>query len=380
MVARKLKVAKKAKVSFSRRKSTGFAAAPQSNFRDFNDYCRTDLDKKDCSSKIKSYLKLTLPKAQAQIALQAPEWAFTSIPFVAATIAWKEMKNEFPVWWDAEKCLNRHVGEIVERGKATGAKKEIEVLVPGLVKKSIQDIVKEKTSEFIAGIEAIIDGYTPSDHKNQMTYSVYTEMKKIDAPYNMAKAIVDYYTPQRDEVKELIDMKTPDLVEAYAFLSIPERKKWLEFLNLLITDAEKYMASKKAIRATRAPKVKTADKQVEKMKYAKDSSEFKLTSINPTSIIGAMRLYTFNVKSRTLSEYVCEKAVGFEVKGTTLVGIDNDLSRSVRLRKPDEFMPTVLSKNANLINKEWMTLKTKTSNDINGRINKDTILIRVMAK
>ena len=98
MVARKLKVAKKAKVSFSRRKSTGFAAAPQSNFRDFNDYCRTDLDKKDCSSKIKSYLKLTLPKAQAQIALQAPEWAFTSIPFVAATIAWKEMKNEFPVF------------------------------------------------------------------------------------------------------------------------------------------------------------------------------------------------------------------------------------------------------------------------------------------
>jgi hypothetical protein len=380
MVSRKLKPTKKVKVAFSRRKSTGFAAAPQGNFRDFNDYCRTDLDKKDCSSKIKSYLKSTLPKTDVQIALQAPEWAFTSIPFVAATIVWKEMKKEFPVWWKAEDCLTKHMNEIVSRGKAAGAKKDDEIVIPGLVKKSIQDIVKEKTSDFIAGIEALIDEYKPSNHKDHMTYSVYTELKKIDAPYNTAKAISAYYTPQRDEVKELVENKTEDLVEAYSFLSIPERKKWLEFLTQLVTDAEKYMASKKAIRATRAPKVKTADRQIERLKYATESSEFKLTSINPTSIVGAMRIYTFNVKSRTLSEYVCEKAIGFEVKGSTLVGVDNDLSRSVRLRKPDDFMPIIIGKNANMINKEWMSLTTKTTNGINGRINKDTILIRAMAK
>ena len=83
MVTRKLGKKVKAKQTFSRRKSTGFAAGPMGNFRDFNDYCRTDLDKKDIVSKIKSYIKTTMPKDQAKIALEAPEWAFTGLPFVA---------------------------------------------------------------------------------------------------------------------------------------------------------------------------------------------------------------------------------------------------------------------------------------------------------
>ena len=91
MVTRKLTKKAKVKQTFSRRKSTGFTAGPMGNFRDFNDYCRTDLDKKDIASKIKSYIKKTMPKDQAKIALEAPEWAFTGLPFVAATIAWKEM-------------------------------------------------------------------------------------------------------------------------------------------------------------------------------------------------------------------------------------------------------------------------------------------------
>ena len=71
MVTRKLTKKAKVKQTFSRRKSTGFTAGPMGNFRDFNDYCRTDLDKKDIASKIKSYIK------KVPIARDFFVWGFT---------------------------------------------------------------------------------------------------------------------------------------------------------------------------------------------------------------------------------------------------------------------------------------------------------------
>tara|TARA_R100000541_G_scaffold1705_5_gene6597 strand:+ start:13258 stop:14385 length:1128 start_codon:yes stop_codon:yes gene_type:complete len=375
MVARKTARKVKVKPTFSRRAQTGFAAAPQDNFRDFNDYVRTEVDKKDVISKIKSYIRKSVPKADARIAMDAPEWSFAGLPLLASTIVWKEMDKEFPAWWDADKVLKKHVKELLARGRAKQAEKANKPEEAGLVKKTIQEIIQERTSEFIGGIDNIVDNWETAGD-----YSVYDELKKIDAPYNMAKTAFAYYTPQVNEINELVNDKPEDLLEAYSSWSTSRRKKYLKFLTELCAEIEKYMASKKALRATRKPKVKTADKQVEKLNYAKESKEYKLTSITPTSIIGAMRLYTFNTKYRELTEYVCQKAIGFEVKGTTILGLDADLCRSTRLRKPDEFIPAILSKSSTQINKEWSKLTTKISKNVNGRINKDVIILRALAK
>ena len=375
MVARKTTKRAKVKPTFSRRARTGFAAAPQDNFRNFNDYVRTEVDKKDVISKIKSYIRKVVPKADARIAMDAPEWSFAGLPLLASTIVWKEMDKEFPAWWDADKVLNKHVKELLARGRAKQAEKANKPEETGPVKKTIQEIIQERTSEFIGGIDNVVDNWETAGD-----YSVYDELKKIDAPYNMAKTAFVYYTPQINEINELINDKPEDLIEAYSGWSTSRRKKYLKFLTELCAEIEKYMASKKALRATRKPKVKTADKQVEKLNYAKESKEYKLTSITPTSIIGAMRLYTFNTKYRELTEYVCQKAIGFEVKGTTILGLDADLCRSTRLRKPDEFIPIILSKSSTQINKEWSKLTTKTSKNVNGRINKDVIILRALAK
>ena len=54
---------------------------------------------------------------------------------------------------------------------------------------------------------------------------------------------------------------------------------------------------------------------------------------------------------------------------------DKENSRTVKLRKPEIFIPIVISKTQNQINKEWKSLTTKTSS-ANGRINNETILLR----
>ena len=369
-------MAKKRK-TFTRKARTGFAAAPISNFRDFNDYVRVDVDKKDVVSKIKTYLKATLSKEDAKIALDAPDWAFSGVPLLASTIAWKESGRDFPSYWDAEKVFKKHTDELIQRGAARQAEKEKEPTEGVVVRKSIQEIVKERTSDFIAEIDNVIDSWdTMIDDKS---YSVYDELKKIDAPYNTAKAVCDYYKPQIAELRELIVDKTEDLVEAYSYMSKRQPKQYMNFLEQIVSDAEKFMTAKKAVRKTRKPKAKTADKQVEKLQYLKDSNEFKIASIDPANIIGAMRVLVFNVKYKALTELVCERSSGFTVKGTTLQGFDVELSRSTKLRKPEVFLPIALKKTAKQIDKEWSNLTTKT-NGANGRLNKDTVILRVMHK
>ena len=102
-------------------------------------------------------------------------------------------------------------------------------------------------------------------------------------------------------------------------------------------------------------------------------------SIPPVKIIGSIRLFTFNTKYKVLTEYVTENPKGFEVKGTTLQNFDKVNSRSTKLRKPDMFLPIALTKTIKQIDKEWDKLTTKTTVP-NGRINSDTILLRVMDK
>lgn len=368
---------KKVKKVFSRRARTGIEEAPTDSFFHFNSYIRTEVDKKEVASKIKEYLKQTLPKKDYQIAMKAPEWHFTSLAFIAAALSWKEKGFELPeAKW--EETIDRNVKNIVEAGRIKSEEKDEESSIQ-IVKKSPAEIIKERTSDFIGEIETIIDKWGGQGSKAISDWSLYDKLRIINAPYNMAKSIVDYYTPIMEEADELVNKKTPDLVEAYSHMPVRRRKEYLKLLSDIVGDAEQYLQKKKAQRKVRKPRVKSADKQVTQVKYLKESSEHKLVSIDPSQIVGARRVYMFNTKQRMLIELVCRLPNGFEVKGTTIQGIDEEVSRQVRLRKPEEFLPVIQKKTPIQINKEWGSLTTK-SGKTTGRINKDMIIIRALDK
>ena len=155
-------------------------------------------------------------------------------------------------------------------------------------------------------------------------------------------------------------------------------RRRIKHVEVMLDDCDKLKAASAATRKVRKPRVKSADKQVAKMKYRKDDSENKLVSINPISIVGAMRLYVFNSKTREITEYVSGTTNGFSIKGTTLQGVD-DSSRKIRLRKPADFLTVVQSKSIKQIDNAWSKLTTKESKP-NGRINADCVLMRVVDK
>lgn len=144
----------------------------------------------------------------------------------------------------------------------------------------------------------------------------------------------------------------------------------------MLADLDKIKNAAKAVRKTRAPKPKSADTQITKIQYLKESNEYKLVSIKPIQIIGSMRLYVFNTKTRELFEYISESASGFAIKGTTLQNFSNQ-SRKTRLRKPEEILNIVQTKTPKQVDNVWQKLTTKTT-EPNGRINSDCLLLRVL--
>lgn len=274
-----------------------------------------------------------------------------------------------------EKFVHRRVDEQIERGKKNLKEIEAEKDLPDYVKKTPADIVKERTSDMIAMLDGIIDSFGTPSFKNYAEFSLYEELQKNDAPYNMAKSIIDYYSPILEELQELIEKKTSDLVEAYSHLGPRKRKQFMNLVKSFIDDAEKYAMGKKAIRKPRKKKTTTTSQQVEKVKYLKSSTEFKLTSIEPINIIGAQEVYLFSTKYRSVIRLVSDKDKGFEIKGTTIQNIDNEQSYKKTIRKPEEFFTEFLKSTKIKARKTLETLSTKKG-AVNGRLNDAMIILK----
>ena len=135
--------------------------------------------------------------------------------------------------------------------------------------------------------------------------------------------------------------------------------------------------SASATRKPRAMKRKTSDKQVENLKYLKDSQEAQLTSINPVLIPDKEVLYVYNVKQRNLFVYKADEGKGFEVRGSTLYNWTADESKVLKLRKPDDILPLIISQTVKQNDKTIKSLSTKVSVPT-GRINKDCILLKCL--
>lgn len=267
----------------------------------------------------------------------------------------------------------KHIEAAIQEGKKATSSEKSEEEGP---KRTPADILKEKTSDFIARIEETLDTFNTKTYVDWDQYSVYNELKSADAAYNTAKAVAEYYGPLKEELTELVVKKTADLVEGYSKMSIAKRKQYLKIVEAIIADAEKFMQSKKAVRKTRVKKVASVGQQVSRMKYLPESKEYKVTSSDPTSIVGAAEVYLFNTKYRRLTYLVSSSSSGFQVKGTTIQNIDIEASYTKTLRKPEEFFTAFMKATKAKARNLAETLATKKA-AVNGRTSEDTLILKV---
>jgi len=376
-----LKKATKKKKAIPKRPKTGLKAVPLD--RDFR-YCRSffqeEIDQKDIIKLAKDYVRKTFSKADAQAILSNPEYHFSMFNDRAAAIFWSNHGLEFeePFHEYPERVYQAYA-ELIEPGREIlESKKKDEEAKSQRKVVSPQELMRRKVNSTVGyDIDYLEDEWIEGKTTDIDLYTQFQkhELKGASAPYLKSRI-----EEMHSEYYDAYHKKEDTAVEAFSHLTKKELKRRLEVCETMLNDLDKIQAASKATRKKRAPRARTADKQIKQLKYLKeDKTDYKLVSVDPLSVPGAFRLYTFNVKNRELTEYTTLAANGFEIKGTTIQNFDPETSRKTRLRKPDDFLPIVLKKTANQIDKEWKKLSTKTS-EPSGRINADTILLRVEHK
>ena len=363
----------------SEERHVGFETVDWANVKDFETAFRDTLrhygyfyDLKDGNKWAIDWVKKNYTKAKLADFKAAEPWrtSMTVCAMCKMILNGAEFDEKRIDW------LKTNIDNVIAHGNAKRKAKGNSSNVVSIQKKSPAEIVKERTSDFIAEIEDKIDTWSSDKEFDVDEYSVFDELQKADAAYNTSKAIVDYYTPQMEEVQELVTKKTPDLVEAYGHMTIKKRKELLKLLKLIVSDAEKFMSAKKVSRKPRKKKTVSVAQTISKVNYLKESAEYKLASIDPSEILGAKVVWLFNVKYRTFTKLESSATSGMSVKGTTIINFDEDKCVKKKVRKPEEFLSKTTKTTKTKIGKEFDALKTKESVG-NGRINADTIIYKV---
>lgn len=227
---------------------------------------------------------------------------------------------------------------------------------------NIQARTENKNEQLFGSAEEMID----SGEIDMYAFLQSNEATAIAANYIKAK-----YQPMLDEV-----MSTDDQVKEAFGKSL---KKWQTIFQGIVDDCTRYVDNKKVVKvkAPRAIKMKPASKIVEKMNYQREFAPLKLVSANPTDIVGATQLWTYNTKSRILGVYNTSNGDTLSVRGSTLINYDEAKSQGKRLRKPEEILSGFLKAGKIALRTYLDDIKTTTQN-MNGRINNDTIILKIV--
>lgn len=361
-----------------KRQQIGLKGAPlDKGYTAFLAYFNYDLDKKVYSEIVKSHIKTTYSKEDATAILANPDYTYSMFSHLAAGIHWTNLGQELPEQYQhMPQFLSNFFADLIQKGKeiikatVIEEKKEsqVRILTP-------QQRLAIKVSETILReIDSLEDAWLEG---KKGSIDLYELFKINNLKGGAVEQVRRYLEPMLAEYKDAYEKTCDQAVEGLAHLKKIELKNRVAILEQMVADLDSIKSAAKATRTTRVKKPKAADKQVAKIKYQKEDSTYKLVSVSPLGIVGAMKLYTFNTKTRRMSYYETTATNGFEISGTSIKNFDPELSTSILLRKPTEILPTLLKKSQRQIDKLLGELTTKPTKP-NGRLNEDTILLRVL--
>jgi hypothetical protein len=232
---------------------------------------------------------------------------------------------------------------------------------------SIQDRMDEKAHELAGEIEGAIDDFVLN--KVEFSTKNFLLANNVSAP--IAKRIGEMFVHTYNELADAINGEDEQLVEGYSHFSKRDLKAFHKFVGQIIEDCEQMVQTAKVTRAPRKRKPVPLSKQVAKVKYLKEFAELKLKSVKPEEMVGAKEVWIYNTKYRKVQVYKADG--GLAVKGTTLIGFDVKESKSMTLRKPEDFFKD-LSFGKRALNAAVKVIKTKPTTP-NGRINEECIIL-----
>lgn len=241
---------------------------------------------------------------------------------------------------------------------------------------SIQERIDNKATLVLSDFDVVVDEVMKS--RTIVDFSPYDYYRRNDISAPIARIIIKCYEPTLLELEGALG-GDKELLEGYSGFTTKELKALHAIVETIINDSKRFVDNKKILRATKPKKVKSKSsvQLVDKMKYRATDEELKLVSIPPHDIINSESLWVYNTTTRMLGNYIAEYGKGLSVSGTTIQNFDPELSTGKKLRKPEESLKSIL-KCTKAQAKKFLATLTTTDTKLTGRINADTILLKVI--
>jgi hypothetical protein len=243
---------------------------------------------------------------------------------------------------------------------------------------SIQERVREAAMRMTDEIENAIESFqTDAENFDPKAFKMLNMLKAVEAKAAHARIIKEFYSKDLSELEELASGKGDEqLKEGYSHRSKKQVKNLIAFYQEIMAACTMLAQEAKVSRAPRAKKAVPAEKIVGKLKYLKTNEPLKLVSVSPADILGAKELWVFNIKTRKLGRYVASEFADLGVKGTSITGFDEFKSIQKTLRKPEEKLKEFKAAGKVQLRK-FLDDINATDTKMNGRINEDTMLLKV---
>lgn len=276
-----------------------------------------------------------------------------------------ERHNEFIV---------KHITQLISNWRALKISPDVLTGKVETPKVTIQDRMAEKLSEYIGHFDELYDSVIAG---NTIQPGSYEFLQANNVPQAQASKIATRISKYITELTEAQAGECPQLKDAYRHYKAKDFQRHIAFLTKIVNDCESYYQVKKTTRKVRVKAAPSKDKLIAKLKFMPDDKLLKLVSINPVEILTATELWIYNSATRKLGRYVADEySKTLSVKGSAIIGFDETKSIAKTLRKPSDQLREFMKLGKVQLRKYMDTVKT-TETRMNGRINADTILLRV---
>lgn len=179
-------------------------------------------------------------------------------------------------------------------------------------------------------------------------------------------------------IKKLYNHFKESLDDALSETENSEVESWIDPLVTVVNVLAACTGNAQAINAM-SKKVKgRAAKDAKNATVKKVDQETNIVGLNPAMIVGNTYALVYNCKTRKVMLYIAKPGEKLGVKGTYIIGHDDSSSFGKTLRKPkDTFSKMLHNANVDRIKHILNDNVTGKRHKINGKLNKETLLVKV---
>lgn len=285
-------------------------------------------------------------------------WAYIARMFNLGTIFEHEVKERL----DAEvlKFLSRDLPELDEDG------------IP--IEKPKTRLLRSNPSNVPSMVNYIDDVIDKILEGQDDDINFYDALTRMGCTSSDARTILDHFSNQLLEYLAMYTGRDEQLNEGYEFLKSNTKQRIAMFSVNLRKDLEALINAKKTKeRKPRKRKEVPATKQIARLRWQKESTEYKIASVDPAKLIGAKTVIAFNTKTRILTIFEATDDKGISVKRTNIL---NATGRCKKLRKPEAILPSLTNTTRASCLQQFKGLTTNEF-ESNLRTTNETILLKV---